>query len=1379
MKKMRKRLRRFFLFCMGLFVLWLVPNMLIRAATIYDSPYVVWTPDHSAWMTTDKLTGAKNWYELKKAQKVPDHWYPLDETRNTGILSSLPALKTGQHYYVYDRTGQIPVGYWKNVYSEAACVHKLSAVPTYGGLTLKTTVCNKSYFSGWMCYCADCGEPVNNVYMYMSRNAMASLDYIDVDVDWAFLCPSCTHLENSRNATPHECKAVSWNQYKVHYDYNVPGKTKQAEDSFHMYNNATVYEGKQITPMTRLNKNIFTRIGYTFDGWSLTPNGPKAYDDGAEIYNLTAYDWHGKYDGALGVVTLYARWVKTESSLMINPGGGTYDGSSSVTTLTKGYGSTYVADPAKLVGPYGYTVSFNTNGAGSISSKKAHAIFLCWKKSSPFYGYFAESTNKYSFEAPMGKTDTLTAVYEAQPITLPSVSRSGHVFGGWYEDAACKKPAGQAGDKYVPQKNITLYAAWSTLTLKSENNMTANNKKGAVNLSWTQPDSVNKTYAMFQSKDGVNFTQLFATDEGVNPASVTGHFPYQGGVTTYTVPYTGIYHLMAHGAQGGGYGSYVGGKGATIEGDFYFKKGDVLTVNVGGMKGWNGGGAGTAYGNGGGATTIIVNRTNILLVAGGGGGASMNGNGGAGGNQTSLSSNNWSGDSGMAGGGGGYFGGTAGAVIYHTHGDGCGYHTHNGDAVSGGACFDQENITQTYCTVTTEKGNWNISWTCDNCGNGTFACWGWKGIHSACGAAIEYTNMECICTSCGIRGADYHPEHFENIYFHDWKSHTATVHNGYLQTCTIAEGWLCGKSDTTVESSYPAYGGSSNVGSGVLNMLHIPGNREGDGAAGFYGVMLGFTESMKADGVKAPDEAKPDAIDINKVVKTPLSSSTIRVSFEKPKDNGTDYYHFVNSYATTGEMLLSSNTVKNTLTSGIKGYYYILDTTADKNVTASNAQNKSSILTGTKVDVNLTQNVQYLHLAAVDVAGNVGPTIDIQIEKAVMEWPVATGTVQITDEISGTDYGTLYVKNGVNYVRADGEAPIKLSFSSYMDGTARNNYQIDIQTFAVALNSAGTTQQYITTLPYTTPYTGSGSLPVSGFTRKSMGTTILKDASNTGASRSNKSRNNSFYQCFSIPSSYSGKTIVVTPIAGATGQEDVIYSDWTKDKQNAITLMADGAAPIVTGLEVLEGMDTINKVEDVPVLTATASDALSGVKEFYITVTNANNGALKKYTPNASGQIKIDFDSDDVLFSGDLVMNAYAKDNVGNVYEKEYEMLTVAMETQITRVLEPHTPLFRGGESGILHIVMWGYVERVEVEFPQEMLALNPNMNQTYVYTPQPYYTWEEKLQFMIPVYTPPNCKYMVTVRAYKGDKVLVSYPELSMVEDGKTILDEIRNRLR
>jgi len=105
--------------------------------------------------------------------------------------------------------------------------------------------------------------------------------------------------------------------------------------------------------------------------------------------------------------------------------------------------------------------------------------------------------------------------------------------------------------------------------------------------------------------------------------------------------------------------------------------------------------------------------------------------------------------------------------------------------------------------------------------------------------------------------------------------------------------------------------------------------------------------------------------------------------------------------------------------------------------------------------------------------------------------------------------------------------------------------------------------------------------------------------------------------------------------------------------------------------------------------------------------------------------------------------------------------------------------LFRGGESGILHIVMWGYVERVEVEFPQEMLALNPNMNQTYVYTPQPYYTWEEKLQFMIPVYTPPNCKYMVTVRAYKGDKVLVSYPELSMVEDGKTILDEIRNRLR
>jgi hypothetical protein len=113
----------------------------------------------------------------------------------------------------------------------------------------------------------------------------------------------------------------------------------------------------------------------------------------------------------------------------------------------------------------------------------------------------------------------------------------------------------------------------------------------------------------------------------------------------------------------------------------------------------------------------------------------------------------------------------------------------------------------------------------------------------------------------------------------------------------------------------------------------------------------------------------------------------------------------------------------------------------------------------------------------------------------------------------------------------------------------------------------------------------------------------------------------------------------------------------------------------------------------------------------------------------------------------------------------------------VERILEPHTPVFKCGESGILKVEVRGYAERVEVEFPEELLRLCPELNRSITYE-VPQYIQGETLQFMIPLYTPENNSYQITVRAYKGEKTVEKHLRVSVVEGG-SVLDELRTRLR
>lgn len=325
----------------------LLPGGHVQASekkTIYNSSYVSFSPDGKAWTT---CAGDRNY-----------KWYDENETTTvyTGIKSSLEALQEGEHYYRSSRRGEVPIGAWQVVLRGAQCIHNAyGAPPGWHGISFGMKKCHRYYYSGWKPLCADCGEPIEWWNIYMSREAAETIQYMDLGseenpVTYYYLCPFCSNLEQGVTFSPHRCKTISNNQYRIIYDANAESCHGFMEESYHMYDNAVLYEGKEVTPVTHLVVNNYSRIGYVFTGWNTRPDGSGiSYGDRAEIYNLSTADYKDRTtwtEEDNGTVILYAQWRLCKSTLKIDAAGGSYNGES-VFSVTGEYqkiciaGSTY------------------------------------------------------------------------------------------------------------------------------------------------------------------------------------------------------------------------------------------------------------------------------------------------------------------------------------------------------------------------------------------------------------------------------------------------------------------------------------------------------------------------------------------------------------------------------------------------------------------------------------------------------------------------------------------------------------------------------------------------------------------------------------------------------------------------------------------------------------------------------------------------------------------------------------------------------------------------------------------------------------------------------------------------------------------------------
>lgn len=120
---------------------------------------------------------------------------------------------------------------------------------------------------------------------------------------------------------------------------------------------------------------------------------------------------------------------------------------------------------------------------------------------------------------------------------------------------------------------------------------------------------------------GSSALALAASVTVASAAPVT--FEFIGSIVDFTVPTTGLYDILAAGAQGGNdaHGG-LGGLGAIIGGDLMLTAGTVLQIAVGGMGGSVDPGHGGFAGGGGGSFVAAFINIPLVIAGGGGGGRS-------------------------------------------------------------------------------------------------------------------------------------------------------------------------------------------------------------------------------------------------------------------------------------------------------------------------------------------------------------------------------------------------------------------------------------------------------------------------------------------------------------------------------------------------------------------------------------------------------------------------------------------------------------------------------------------------------------------------------------------------------------------------------------
>lgn len=137
------------------------------------------------------------------------------------------------------------------------------------------------------------------------------------------------------------------------------------------------------------------------------------------------------------------------------------------------------------------------------------------------------------------------------------------------------------------------------------------------------------------------------------------------------------------------------------------------------------------------------------------------------------------------------------------------------------------------------------------------------------------------------------------------------------------------------------------------------------------------------DDINATDKTAPNPIDLKtirwNVKATSNNTSQLNIQFNAPNDLGSNYTYQISSINSYGVESLKSKPVSETVTSGIKGYSYLID----RNPTSE--PDNTIDLKPDQTQISFTGNgSHYLHIKVIDEAGNSSETQHIKLESLTL-----------------------------------------------------------------------------------------------------------------------------------------------------------------------------------------------------------------------------------------------------------------------------------------------------------------------------------------------------------------------------------------------------------
>ena len=247
------------------------------------------------------------------------------------------------------------------------------------------------------------------------------------------------------------------------------------------------------------------RSGYILAGWYTAASGGTRVGGAGDSYTPSAN------------ITLYAQWGKP-CTVTYNANGGNCDKASEKYTGTALTLPTATRDGYWFIGWYDAATGGNKVGDAGATFNPTNEITL--------YAHWQEQVEyTVTYNANSGTCGTQSATYQGTALTLPTASRTGYTFNGWYDAATGGNKVGDAGALYTPTANITLYAQWqiNSYTIKvTTNNATVKvngttvNNNGTVSIQYGAQVTVEVTYSQSDDRnttikgtDGTAYTSPF------------------------------------------------------------------------------------------------------------------------------------------------------------------------------------------------------------------------------------------------------------------------------------------------------------------------------------------------------------------------------------------------------------------------------------------------------------------------------------------------------------------------------------------------------------------------------------------------------------------------------------------------------------------------------------------------------------------------------------------------------------------------------------------------------------------------------------------------------------------------------------------------------